>query len=198
MTAYKFEVTQDDIDSALRADSAHCVIADTIARAVGKRRVHVDLQTITFSDPSKGQRLTYLTPPICQDHLLAFDQGEDIHPFTFQLKRPIQVRKMSVGGGSSGPIAHASRVERLSELRAKRDAGEHLTRGDKAALTRMENTGDLDPSLTVQPKVVQTYAEGRPIIQGGRPMPKAVLSNGKGRVRQYGLRQAKPGLGAPG
>jgi hypothetical protein len=193
--AYTFEVTQEDIDAAVRADSSHCVIADSIARTVGLKRVHVDLQVITFSDPVKGERVSFLTPEICQDHLIAFDQGEEVHPFSFTLRRPIQIRKMSTGGGSAGPSAAADRAERLTALRAKRDAGEPLTRGEKIALTKMERTGDLDPSkVAYQPKTVETHPKEQPIVRGGKSLPKAVLSNAKGRVRRYGLRQAKPGV----
>ena len=101
---YIFQVTQDDIDAAIPSDSSHCVIADTIARAIGKHRVHVDLQTITFTDPEKRQRLTFLTPEVCQDHLLAFDQGEPVAPFQFTLRRPIQIRKMGETGGTMGQL----------------------------------------------------------------------------------------------
>jgi hypothetical protein len=191
---YSIEVTKEDIDGATRSDSSHCVIADAIARSVGHRRVHVDLQTITFSDPAKRQRLTYLTPEICQDHLLAFDQGEAVHPFTFTLGRPIQIRKMvSHGGGKTASTVEA-RNAKFAELQAKRDAGEVLTSGEKGGLTRMEKVG-VRTAETYEPKEVRTYGRSeRPIVRGGRPLPKAVLSNGKGRVRKYGLRQAKPGV----
>ena len=96
-------ITQAHIDTAIPADSGHCMIADALREALPHvKGVAVDLQTIRFTDPKKAQRYTYLTPPIAQDYLVAFDQGQFLEPFTFNLTSPIQVAHAGTKGKGSG------------------------------------------------------------------------------------------------
>lgn len=85
------EVTQDTIDRAVRSDSGHCAIADSIAKHIpNARNVSVDLQSIRWSDPTIGKRYVYLTPRCAQEFLIAFDEGwEDlVQPIRFELRNP--------------------------------------------------------------------------------------------------------------
>lgn len=77
-------VTQEDIDRAMRNQSARCVIATAIARSIpGATKVAVDLQALRFT--VEGERHVYFTPPGAVGYVVAFDAGETIHPFSFRL-----------------------------------------------------------------------------------------------------------------
>ena len=85
--ALKIEVTQAVIDRAIQRSSSHCVIADAIKENVEWAQfVEVDIQTIRLSDREKKLRYYYLTPRVCQEVIVNFDQGNKIEPFTFKLK----------------------------------------------------------------------------------------------------------------
>lgn len=82
-------VTEAVISESVRKSSSHCMIADAISANIpGVTKVSVDLQTIRFSDPSKGVRYTYLTPRAAQVALLNFDRGVPPSPFKLKLRAP--------------------------------------------------------------------------------------------------------------
>jgi hypothetical protein len=86
-------VEEGTIATASCKDSAHCMIADAIKKAMPHvSGVSVDLQTIRLSDRKAGKRYVYLTPSLCQVQLLRFDQGEVVEPWSFRLPcQPSQV-----------------------------------------------------------------------------------------------------------
>jgi hypothetical protein len=85
--APQIEVTDDHIKSGKQADSTHCMIAEALKTAVpGAKRVAVDLQTIRFTDPRRPLRYVYLTPRICQEALIQWDQGVVPRSFEFKLR----------------------------------------------------------------------------------------------------------------
>ena len=205
---YAIAVTADDLETAHPRDSAHCAIAEAINREVGTARTAVDLQTITFTDPKRKERLTYLTPPIAQDHLVSVDKELPLRPFTIVLTKPIQIRAAGGRGGAPAAFQRAEeRNERLRDLRKKRDKGTTMTRSDKAALTRMEKRGevptppprprikpaadlaDLEPGVERRARVLAD--ESGTQIHGGRPPRATLLSNVRGRKRVYGMRQLR-------
>jgi hypothetical protein len=77
-------ITQKEIDTAVKGNSSHCMLADAIKRSLGGKNVSVDLQTIRWSDPKKRERYIFLTPPQAQRAILQFDEG--IAPKPFRLK----------------------------------------------------------------------------------------------------------------
>lgn len=82
---FTVDVTQEDIDAARRKDSMRCVVAQAIARTFPKAaRISVDIHSIRFTDGAK--RYTYLTPPAVERYIVAFDAGDEIHPFRFRLR----------------------------------------------------------------------------------------------------------------
>ena len=88
----RINVTRENIDEAIRSSSSHCMIADALKdtlalRAIRFGKVGVDLQTIRYSDLKQKVRYVYLTPPIAQAALTAFDGGIEIAPFAFILSR---------------------------------------------------------------------------------------------------------------
>lgn len=79
-------VTPEIIQEAVERHSGHCVIADAVRRTVPEAsHVSVDLQTVRFTDKSKGLRYTYLTPRRAQVCLVKFDQGVLPEPFEIRL-----------------------------------------------------------------------------------------------------------------
>jgi hypothetical protein len=86
-------VTQEHIDRSLERNSSHCMTAMALAEAIpDARRIAVDLQTIRFT--YKGLRYVFLTPHVCQDNIISFDQGERTKIRPFELKmRPAQISK---------------------------------------------------------------------------------------------------------
>jgi len=77
-------VTQEDVDKALRRNSARCVLATAVARSIpGASKVAVDLQALRFT--LDGERHVYFTPPAAVGYVIAFDAGDAIHPFSFRL-----------------------------------------------------------------------------------------------------------------
>jgi len=83
----KIEVTQDDIDRAIRNDSARCVAVQAIARTLKEASgVRVDTQTVRFRVGE--ERYQYLTPASCAAYVVDFDAGDKIEPFSFTLRDP--------------------------------------------------------------------------------------------------------------
>jgi hypothetical protein len=92
-TKYRFWVdcTQKDIDKGIINNSSKCVVAQSLARAKkDARRIVVDTQTIRFTEGD--QRLVYLTPFVVQQYVVAFDAGDLITPFRFQLRDPVKAK----------------------------------------------------------------------------------------------------------
>ena len=86
-------VTQDEIDTAIRNDSSHCMIADALrAQYPDATSISVDLRTIRMTDPIRKKRYTWLTPLTAARVLAQWDQGINPNPFRQQLSSPAQVR----------------------------------------------------------------------------------------------------------
>ena len=104
---FVIRVTQQIIDTAVPKDSNHCMVADAIKAALPEAAsVTVDLQSVRFSDPSRGLRYVYLTPRIAQEALILFDEGMKVPPFECRLSRASQIVSMyrRKPGGSSVKI----------------------------------------------------------------------------------------------
>jgi hypothetical protein len=197
-------VTQECIDESLERDSSHCMTALAIAQAIpDARRIAVDLQTIRFS--RKGLRYVFLTPHICQDNIIHFDQGEraEIKPFTLRM-RPAQISR-SGKKRRECPSDQELRGSGLTVAREQLHLGERDGKPKKPepntptpASQRYTATGErnLDPERIdglVQPPPkrkrvalakVSTAAKGSvPTTLGGKLPPTSILSR-----REYGLR----------
>lgn len=91
--------TPEIIEKAIPANSGHCVWADAVKQAYpDAQRISVDLATIRFTDPKKGQRYTYLTPRSVQVSLVNFDQGIKPEPMSVRLKGGIVTKSSPKGG----------------------------------------------------------------------------------------------------
>jgi hypothetical protein len=189
------EVTQADIDKGIRKDSAACVVATAIARAFpDATRINVDLQTVRFT--SNGERQVFLTPPPVIGYVVAFDAGEDIHPFGFRLRYDQMVnvrRKRKTEAGRAKARArekvrraearHTSTQQRLAGLDVEAEAERRKARAsERAARTeRREAVAERDA-------VMAAYAgqvEAEPSDTTRRPSPGRVFAR---KERAYGLR----------
>jgi hypothetical protein len=178
----ELDISEEATVEAVRNDSAHCMIADAItAQIPGASRVSVDLQTIRWSDRQRGERYTYLTPPMAQDALIRFDQGQPLVPFKLKLSRG-QVTRIK----AATKAQVRSRAERQAAVAAKVATGEPLTGGEKRTKAAMD--AKTPPPSTRTGPAEQVFEKGSPIRRGGTPPPIAVLAHTRGRARVYGAK----------
>jgi hypothetical protein len=102
MPLIKVKVDQADIDRADRSKSMKCVVMQAIARTIpDAHHIDVDVATIRWTG-GDGVRVCYLTPYSVSGYVVAFDAGDEIYPFSFQLdarsKVPIRQRKRTKPG----------------------------------------------------------------------------------------------------
>lgn len=98
------EVNAEDIADAVKRDSSHCMIAKAVRVSVPDAQyISVDLQTIRFTNPVKGERYIYLTPRVAQKSIIEFDQGRQSAPFAFRLRAG-----QTVVSGRGGKVRKAS------------------------------------------------------------------------------------------
>lgn len=175
----RVHVTEADIAKALANDSAHCVVAQAIARQEkGATRIEVDTQTIRFS--KAGERFAYLTPPVVQAYVVAFDAGDPVEPFDFSLRGPIEARTVQ---RSPNVIAadNAAQAAR-EEARAAGESEEVVKARAKAARAAVRAQARSD-----EPKTID---------KGRRPAPRVF----KSKKRSYGHRllriNQQPGAGS--
>ena len=161
----KVVVDADNIAEGIKRDSSHCMIAEAVKSTLpGMRAVSVDLATIRFTDPSRKQRLVFLTPRVAQRALVDFDQGNQVEPFSFVLARPAQV------------------------LRSARHPAEHPTLPDVAAHTHVGEAVPIEQlGPAEQPVQADDPINSKGVRMGGNLPPRSALSN-RGRVRRFGLR----------
>jgi hypothetical protein len=83
----RIAVEQEHIDESMERNSSHCMTALAIQAAIpDARRIAVDVQTIRWT--RRGLRYVFLTPHVCQDNIIHFDQGERelIRPFVLRMR----------------------------------------------------------------------------------------------------------------
>jgi hypothetical protein len=93
---YNLEVTDSDIEKARIGDSFKCVVSQAIARQVpNAHHIEVDTQTVRWSD--EDGRHVFLTPYEIGGYVVAFDAGDELHPFRFHLRDAVpSVQKRAV------------------------------------------------------------------------------------------------------
>lgn len=136
----KVEVTRELIEQATKRSSSHCMFAEAVKVAVPNANfVSVDLQTIRWTDPVKGERYTYLTPRSAQVALVQFDQGITPEPFPFQLR-----------GGQTTRSGKTKRAAPKADTKGKRQQSAHLRRpqgGSGTGSSVSEKAGGSPPPL---------------------------------------------------
>jgi len=211
------QVSQEHINLATRADSSHCMIADALRAALpDAKKVSVDLQTIRFTDPKKGQRFTYLTPTIAQDYLVAFDQGLPLTPFNFSLHAPVQVghagsrqpgesrgfEGMKATKGTSIPVKVGGEPMPMAALyhgpgRLPSAVEEHLTAQaaeTEPIISNDKPTSQPEPDFNDKPthesEPITTTETQHERVQ--EMVGNVTLTTTGGRVRRYGMHQLRP------
>jgi len=77
----QLNVTQKQIDEAMKRDSKHCIVADAVkAKWPQAQYVHADISTIRFTVGER--RYWFVTPPKAQLAIQQFDAGLKVKPFT--------------------------------------------------------------------------------------------------------------------
>lgn len=197
------QVTQSDIDRAIRKSSARCVVATAIARSIeGAQAVSIDAQTVRFT--VEGDRRIYLTPPAAVGYVIAFDAGDPIHPFAFRLSEDYRVLARATKRTPAGEVRRqardrltkanrkvARRQERL-ELEtdpdritvAKKDLAAAEERQTAARKVKEQTDADLAGAPHWEPDTEPDPATG----QQKRPAPPRAFKRG---TRSYGHRQLR-------
>lgn len=102
----RVSVTAGDISQAQASNSKNCAIARAVASSVsGASHIMVDVASIRFSHDNGTKRSYYLTPAQVQRFIIAFDLGEPVEPFTFELREGTVhdvARRPGVGGRPKG------------------------------------------------------------------------------------------------
>jgi hypothetical protein len=187
-TRITIEVTERDIERAHKNDSYRCIVAQAIARTVpDAARIEVDTQAIRFT--TEGERRVYLTPYAVQGYVIAFDAGEPIEPFSFQLRNPVRsrpTRKTEVGKAAQRA---ADRARREARTAASYDSTKAYAGGQKRAKAKPKKVAEIDERAAAK----AAYAEvtkahpGEPTHEpspGRRPPPRVF----KRKSRAYGHR----------
>lgn len=178
-TRFTVEITESDIERAHKNDSYNCVVAQAVARTVpDATRIEVDTQSIRFT--TQDERRIYMTPYAVQGYVIAFDAGDPIEPFSFQLRDPKRVARRV--------RTEAGRVVQRAQNKARRAvAKERLTK--QTSPTPRPDVGSAEPDA-VQAKAA--YAEARAAHVGeklseqkGHTAPPRVF---KKKQRSYGHR----------
>ena len=176
---FRIEVTPKDIARAHQNDSYKCVVAQAIARTIpDAHRIEVDTQAIRFTRATTGSRYVYLTPYAVQGYVIAFDAGDKIEPFRFNLSERgmLRAKRRVLTPAGRKANAAASRVRKAAKVPRPPGQFEPDSTGSNSqvnaraayAQARIENPG---PTVHVD--------------DGERRAPKRVF---KTRVREYGHR----------
>jgi hypothetical protein len=193
---FTITVTDDDITKAHRNDSYGCVVVRAIARTLpDAHRIDVDTQTVRFT--LGDDRFTFLTPPMTQGYVAAFDAGDPIHPFKFTLSSPHRVartRKTAAGLAVERARKEQYKLDRATPPRVKSGEAPASASPKVRAAPRSElgeAPGGASPKVPNGPLATarEVYA-GEPLAiqEPGRRAPRRVF---KSKRREYGARMLR-------
>jgi hypothetical protein len=194
-------ITEEQRERAIRSNSGGCLIADAIkSQYPHLTNVVVDMATIRVSDRARGERYTYLCPPLAQHVLLSFDQGWSNPTEALTIERAVKVDPITRSKPSAPHRVKRAerRAERRAQLEEREARGETLAAGDRHALSQMRNADAKPPaperpSRRGKPEATGTgralvVRGGQPLVQG-EPHPNLL----RGRDRHFGAKLADPG-----
>lgn len=193
---FNFEVTSEDIEKAHVNDSYRCVVAQAIARDMPHaHHIDVDLQTIRWSD--EDGRHVFLTPYEVAGYIVAFDAGDELHPFAFQLrdavpsvqKRAKKEAAKQVRKASRKVQSERDRVKAAEAVVADPDAPAEKVAAAKVKVAegpaRIAEAKQANEDVRAAYKQAgETYSEER-VSEATRPAPPKVF---KTKKRAYGHR----------
>jgi hypothetical protein len=185
-TRFTVEVTERDIERAHKNDSYNCVVAQAVARTVqDATRIEVDTQSIRFT--VGDERRIYMTPYAVQGYVIAFDAGEPIEPFSFQLRNPRRVaRRVRTDAGRA--VSRATETARRAT--SKQAAAKVTTPKEKAVVTAAEPSGDPEKDAAAAARAAYAeasaeHAGAKLSVKKGPQAPPRVF---KKKARAYGHR----------
>jgi hypothetical protein len=122
-------------------------VAQAIARTLpDATRIEVDTQTIRFS--MNGQRYAYLTPYQVTGYVIAFDAGEEIEPFKFQLREdkrvPIRTKGQNTAAGKARQKASRRRHTAKTRLEKAEQALSDATQAFEHGAADVPTSEDLE------------------------------------------------------
>jgi hypothetical protein len=176
LTRFRIAVTDQDIAKAQRNNSYKCVVSETIARTIpDATRIETDTQTIRFT--RHGERLIFLTPYVVTGYVIAFDAGDEIHPFSFQLRDPMKVKRRHFT-----PAGHARHVAKVRAgrqvLKEAQRRGASIDAPEVKAAAREAAKAAYRASKAAHPGQTQVLGPGR------RVTPRVF----KRKARTFGMR----------
>jgi hypothetical protein len=191
------KVTQTDIEKARRNDSYKCVVAQAIARQMPTaHHIEVDTQTIRFT--IDDERHIYLTPPAASGYVIAFDAGDEMWPFSFQLRErfPIPTRRNRKVKTPEGKAADAAAAR--ARVAVKRGASKSIATANRGASKSIatanrgasEPVDDLNAARAAAKAAYAAVREAQPgpTVKSDDGGPKPTTRVFKNRRRTYGMR----------
>jgi hypothetical protein len=174
---WNIEVTERDIERAIQNNSMKCMVAQAIAREIPDATfIDVDTQTVRFT--RDNERLVYLTPYSVRDYVIAFDAGDPIEPFRFQLRERGLLR---AARKRTTPAGKAADRARSRAARDNRRAGASDAEIKEAAAAAYDAARQANPGTGKT-----TVRSSNPDAESpARPAPRRVFKTGK---RAYGHR----------
>jgi hypothetical protein len=195
-TRYDLEVTAEDIARAHVNDSYRCVVAQAIARQVpNSRKIEVDLQTIRWSD--ENGRHVFLTPYAVAGYVVAFDAGDELEPFEFQLRNPVEALQRKAKSNAARTMEKTQKkvdTERarlkqaeavLADPESSADRVAVATERVKEAPARIEAAQAAREDLRAAYKAAGESITRERVSEATRPAPPKVF---KTKRREYGHR----------
>jgi hypothetical protein len=192
----KLEITKENYDRAITANSSACLVADAIKEQYPRfSNVKVDVATVRITDKQRGCRYIYLTTPKVAETLLYFDQGwpEKVFPKKLRIRNPVRILPIT-RSESSVKARMAKNATRRAELEAKEQGGEVLTEKEKASLTKLRNPAPkVSRAKSYGPATVEQVGDDV-IVRGGVPpkYPKRAANLLDQRTRHFGAKSAQP------
>lgn len=184
---YTIEVTPKDIARAHQNDSYKCVVVQAIARTIpDAHRIEVDTQAVRFTRTTTGSRYVYLTPYAVQGYVIAFDAGDKIEPFRFQLNERGMIRAKRKIYTAAGNKANAAAYRARAKVRKTRAKP---VLGSDAPVTLGSDAAVLSEPVSARAAYAQARTEhpgqASHTGEGDRYAPRRVF---KSRIREYGHR----------
>jgi len=176
LTRFRIVVTEQDIEKAQRNNSYKCVVSETIARTIpDATRIETDTQTIRFT--RGGERLIFLTPYVVTGYVIAFDAGDPIHPFSFQLRDPMKAKRRHFT--AAGHARHVAKVRAGRKVLADaRRRGESIDAPEVKTAAREAAKAAYRAAKVAHPGQTQILGPGR------RVTPRVF----KRKARSFGYR----------
>ena len=173
---FTIPVSAEDIEKAIPENSSHCAIARAVARAIPEAtRIKADAQAVRLT--LDGTRYVYLSPQKVYEYIVAFDAGDPLEPFKFQLREPfpfVTIRKTE-----NTKTAARARYAARKKATVEGKSGEAISEAGNEAYAASRKADGGGP-------VQKTMGRG-----SRKRTPTVIKSPNLGRERHYGHREMR-------